>query len=167
MVFSDSFVFLKIVPFGFLWIVSDYSGYFWMLSDFFTFFWTFSSYNQIVLEPYRYFQILADSSKLFQIFLDSSRSSHVLTDSFRISRFLPDSFKFLQILSKPPSGILKILSNFSVLYRSFQTLSDPCRFFQILLDSSAFLDSSWFFEILRNSLRFLARISKNLTSKKI
>ena len=159
--FSDSFLFLKILPFGFLWILWDYSGCSWMLSECSTLFRTFSSSIQIVLETYRYFQIPADSSKFFQIFLDSSRFSQVLTDSFRISQFLSDSlrffqissfrfihilfepsnfsqflqispvsfiffwtslsdsFEFFQIHSKTPSGILTILSNFWVLFRSF------------------------------------------------
>ena len=57
---------------------------------------------------------------------------------------------FLRFYQRP-SGILKILSNFSVLFRSFQILSDSGRFFQI---PPVFLDSIWFFEILQNSLSF-------------
>ena len=119
-VFSDSSLFLKILPFKFLWI--------------------FRIIPEVLFHiVYRYFQIPADSSKFFQILnfsIDSFKFLQFLSFSFWFS--LSDSFEFLQILSKPPSGILKIFSKFSVLFRSFQILSNACRFFQILPDSSNF-----------------------------
>ena len=167
---SDSsrfFPFFKISTFGFFWILSDYSGAFGLFHI-----GTFKFLNsiQVVLKPCRYVQT-AEFSKFFQIFQDSSRFSQISTrfprilQIFSIFFILSDYSGCFQMLSvcfqsnffrfyQTPSGILKIFSNFSVLFRSFQMPADSFKFFQIPQVCVFFLirfNFSKFFKILSDS----------------
>ena len=113
-------------------------------SDCFQFFWV----SQFLSDFLRVLQILWNSFRFFSnlpisFFSDAFRFFHSLSDSlfkihsiffipdaFRYFQIVSDFFEFFQMLSKTQSGILKILSNFSDLYRSLQILQNSFKFFQ-------------------------------------
>ena len=124
----------------------DSSRFFQIPTGFLRFFQTFSEFLRF-FRSRNFSQIPSNSSIFLQMLSDSFIFFLIL--SFRFFRFFFYSFGCFSILPicfqsnflrfyQTPSGILKILSNFPVLFRSFQILSDACRFFQILPNFSSF-----------------------------
>ena len=153
---SRSFLFFKILLFGFFRIIPDTFELFHILPNFFRFFQRYRQKSsrffqifpfysdcfitlQILSDPCRLFQIFPDFSRFFEILSCSHRFPQIPSESFKFSPNLPISFRFFriffycfgffrmlfdasglfQILSKTPSRIFTILSNFWVLFRSF------------------------------------------------
>ena len=118
-----------------------------------------SRFLQIVSVALRFFHFLYDSS--FRILLHSFWFCHSGSlDFFGILSYfcwgfwmLPDCFRFFQ--RHTSSGIFKMLSNFLLLIRSLQILTDPFRLFQIPPDPfQIFQDSSRFSQSYTDSLSF-------------
>ena len=125
----------------------------------------FSQIPQVPPDSFKFLHFLSDSLlQILSIFL----FFRIILDTFRCFRIVSDFLEFFQMRSKTPSGILKILSNFSVPLRSFQVLtahfrslqilSNPCRFLKIIPKSFSFFRffsnfPNTYFEILQNSLR--------------
>ena len=120
-------------------ILSDSCRLFQILPD-------FSRFFEILTGFLRFLQITSESLKLPQIPSDSFKCIQVLSffsdslfqifsiffnrsDYAECFSILPVCFQsnFLRFYQRP-SGILKILSKFSVLFRSFQILSDFSKF---------------------------------------
>ena len=151
--------------FGSLWlfqmllrIVSNSSKFFKILSK------TPSGILKILTNCSRFLQNFCRFSQIlqefytFQILSNFSASLQSPAKSFSFFYIFLDSLKFSQILP----GILTILSNFWILFRSFYNHGDTCRSLLSFQDFSRFFVFSQiptgflkFLQILSESLRFL------------